>query len=104
MAKVTIIGAGSVEFTRNILADLCSFSELHGSFSISLHDIDAERLAYAERAARQVVDTTGARYEIAAHPGRRSGVDRPASLNNGIPVRRRTPPSTTTRGAQRFWT
>ena len=33
MAKVTIIGAGSVEFTRNILTDLCSYAELHGTLS-----------------------------------------------------------------------
>ncbi len=44
MAKVTIIGAGSVEFTRNILADLCSYQELHGTLEVALHDIDAERL------------------------------------------------------------
>ena len=35
MAKVTIIGAGSVEFTRNILADLCSYEELHGTLEIA---------------------------------------------------------------------
>src|SRR3954454_17833850 len=58
MPKVTVIGAGSVEFTRNILADLCAFDDLHGSLAISLHDIDPERLRYAERAARQVVERT----------------------------------------------
>ena len=41
MTKVTIIGAGSVEFTRNVLADLTSFTELHGDLSIALLDIDA---------------------------------------------------------------
>jgi alpha-galactosidase len=86
MAKVTIIGAGSVEFTRNILADLCSFTELHGSFSISLHDIDAERLAYAERVARQVVEKTGARYEVAAHADRRAAFDGADYLINEIQV------------------
>jgi alpha-galactosidase len=64
MTKVVLIGAGSVEFTRNILADLCSFEELHGSLTIGLHDIDAERLSYAERAARRVIDKTGAGYEV----------------------------------------
>jgi alpha-galactosidase/6-phospho-beta-glucosidase family protein len=28
--RIVIIGAGSVEFTRNVLADLCSYRELHG--------------------------------------------------------------------------
>ena len=55
MAKVVIIGAGSVEFTRNILTDLCSAPELHGTLELALHDIDEERLAYAERTANQVV-------------------------------------------------
>ena len=86
MAKVTIIGAGSVEFTRNILADLCSFTELHGSFSISLHDIDAERLTYAERVARQVVDKTGAGYEVAADADRRAAFDGADYLINEIQV------------------
>ena len=66
MTKVVLIGAGSVEFTRNILADLCSFEELHGSLTIGLHDIDPERLSYAERAARHVIERTGAGYEVIA--------------------------------------
>src|SRR5919112_1656092 len=30
MVKVAFIGAGSVEFTRNVVTDLCAFAELHG--------------------------------------------------------------------------
>jgi alpha-galactosidase len=75
MPKITIIGAGSVEFTQNILADLCSFSELHGSLSIALHDIDDERLTYSERAARSLVDRAGAGYAVEAHTDRRAAVD-----------------------------
>ena len=67
MAKVTIIGAGSVEFTRGILADLCAYEELHGSLEIALHDIDAERLAYALMAADQIVERSDAGYEVSAH-------------------------------------
>ena len=55
MAKVAIIGAGSVEFTRNILADLSSYRELHGQLHVALHDIDPERLGYAQRAAENIV-------------------------------------------------
>ncbi len=86
MAKVTIIGAGSVEFTRNILADLCSFSELHGSLQIALHDIDEERLTYAELAARQLVERTGAGYLVAAHLDRRPAFDGADYLINEIQV------------------
>src|SRR3954468_8709801 len=53
MAKVAIIGAGSVEFTRNILTDLCSAPELHGTLELALHDIDEERLPAAQGAANQ---------------------------------------------------
>jgi alpha-galactosidase len=70
MPKVAIIGAGSVEFTRNVLTDLSSYPELAGSFEFALHDIDAERLAYAERAATQVVERLGAGHRVSVHPDR----------------------------------
>jgi len=54
MVKVAFIGAGSVEFTRNVVTDLCSFGELHGNLELSLHDIDAERLGYADALAKRI--------------------------------------------------
>ena len=48
---VVIIGAGSVEFTRELLGDILSFPEL-GSARVVLHDIDDERLETAEAIAR----------------------------------------------------
>ncbi|MGZ4131411.1 MAG: alpha-galactosidase [Actinomycetota bacterium] len=86
MAKVTIIGAGSVEFTRNILTDLCSYEELKGSLDIALHDIDDERLTYAEQAANQVVDRLGAGHRVAAYPDRRAAFDGADYLINEIQV------------------
>jgi alpha-galactosidase len=86
MAKVTIIGAGSVEFTRNILADLCSYEELHGALTIALHDIDADRLATSEGAARRLIEQTGAGYEVAALPDRRAAFDGADYLINEIQV------------------
>ncbi len=86
MAKVTIIGAGSVEFTRNILADLCSYEELHGGLAIALHDIDADRLRTAEGAARRLIEQTGAGYEVAAFPDRRAAFDGADYLINEIQV------------------
>jgi alpha-galactosidase len=83
---VTIIGAGSVEFTRNILADLTSYRELHGALEISLHDIDDERLTYAERAARSVVDRTGAGYWLTASRDRRRAFEGADYLINEIQV------------------
>ena len=86
MAKLTIIGAGSVEFTRNILADLCSFDDLHGTLQIALHDIDEERLTYARRAAEQIVGRTGAGYEVTAHADRGPAFDGADYLINEIQV------------------
>ncbi|HEV8565302.1 MAG TPA: alpha-glucosidase/alpha-galactosidase [Actinomycetota bacterium] len=86
MPKVTIIGAGSVEFTRNVLADLCSFTEMHGRMEIALHDIDPERLRIAEAVAGQVVERTGAGYAVHAHADRRPAFDGADYLVNEIQV------------------
>jgi alpha-galactosidase len=86
MAKVAIIGAGSVEFTRNILTDLCSAPELHGTLELALHDIDEERLAYAERTAAQVVERLDAGYKVGAYADRRVAFDGADYLINEIQV------------------
>jgi alpha-galactosidase len=86
MAKVTIVGAGSVEFTRGIVADLCAYEELHGTLEVALHDIDAERLEYAERAAAQLVDRSGAGYRVSAHRSRGSAFDGADYMVNEIQV------------------
>ena len=44
MAKITFLGAGSTVFAKNLLGDILSFPELAES-TISLHDIDPERLS-----------------------------------------------------------
>jgi alpha-galactosidase len=86
MAKIAIIGAGSVEFTRNILTDLGSYPELHGTLQLALHDIDEERLAYAERTANQVVERLGAGYTVSAHADRREAFEGADYLINEIQV------------------
>jgi alpha-galactosidase len=86
VAKIAIIGAGSVEFTRGILADLCAYEELHGSLEIALHDIDPERLGYAHRAAEQLVAGAGAGYPITAHRERAAAFDGADYLINEIQV------------------
>src|ERR1700746_660441 len=58
--KVTFIGAGSVEFTRNVVTDLCGYPELAGNLHLALHDISPGRLAFAEELTRQIVAQTGA--------------------------------------------
>ncbi|SMC97066.1 alpha-galactosidase [Lentzea albidocapillata] len=51
MVTIAFVGAGSVEFTRQLLRDVLSFPEL-ADVTISLHDIDAERLEVAAALAR----------------------------------------------------
>jgi alpha-galactosidase len=64
--KVAFIGAGSVEFTRNVVTDLCSYPELDGQLHFALHDISAERLSWADRLARRIAAQTGAKAEFSA--------------------------------------
>jgi alpha-galactosidase len=86
VTKVAIVGAGSVEFTRNILTDLSSYPELRGRLTFALHDIDAERLAYAERAANQVIDRLDAAHSVKAYPDRREAFDGADYVINEIQV------------------
>ena len=74
MTKVVLIGAGSAEFTRKLLADLFSYPALR-SLRLALHDIDAERLETAVRLARHLADATGARPSIHGHLDRRAALD-----------------------------
>jgi alpha-galactosidase len=86
MFRIAIIGAGSVEFTRNLVADLCSVPELNGLVTIALHDINPERLAYAERAAASIVRRTGAGHRVEASAERRPAVDGANYVINEIQV------------------
>jgi len=72
-AKIAFIGAGSVEFTKNLLGDILTFPELADA-RIALHDIDAERLGAAEAIARWTNGAVGASAAITSH------LDRPAAL------------------------
>jgi len=47
--KVTLIGAGSTVFARTLIGDVLSFPELRDGLTISLMDIDANRLRATER-------------------------------------------------------
>ncbi|MDF2629400.1 MAG: glycoside hydrolase family 4 [Symbiobacteriaceae bacterium] len=74
MAKIAFIGAGSTVFAKNLLGDILSFPELAGS-TISLMDIDAERLRTSEIVARKVAEGLGARPTIQATRDRRRALD-----------------------------
>ena len=74
MPKIAFIGAGSTVFAKNLLGDILSFPELSGA-TISLHDIDAERLRTSEVVARRVAATLEARPTIEATADRRRALD-----------------------------
>jgi alpha-galactosidase len=86
MTKVAFIGAGSVEFTRNVVTDLCGFTELHGTLELSLHDINAERLGYAEALVRRINEQTSAGAQVTASVDRVAAVEGADYVINEIQV------------------
>jgi alpha-galactosidase len=73
MPKITFIGAGSTVFARALLQDLFTFPELQDC-TISLMDIDEERLGDTETVARRLADEAG------AHPSFEVTTDRRRAL------------------------
>lgn len=73
MARIVFIGAGSTVFARNLLRDLFTFPELHGS-TIHLMDIDADRLRDSATVARRVADEAGAKATILETTDRREAL------------------------------
>src|SRR6201990_1303318 len=84
--KVTFVGAGSVEFTRNVVTDLCSYPEFAGQLQRALYDISAERLEFAARLARQIVTQTGAAATVTATRDRREALDGATYVINEVQV------------------
>jgi len=65
MPKITLIGAGSVIFSKNIISDCLSYPELADS-TFALFDIDEGRLRTAEQMAHQVAKAWNAHPTITA--------------------------------------
>src|SRR6266498_1665172 len=65
MTKIAFIGAGSTVFAKNLLGDILSFPELAES-TISLMDIDSDRLRTSEIVAHKVAEFFGAKPNIEA--------------------------------------
>ncbi|MEP6642354.1 MAG: alpha-glucosidase/alpha-galactosidase [Gaiellales bacterium] len=85
MPRIVFMGAGSVEFTKNLLGDILSFPELRDC-EIALHDIDPDRLAVAEAMARYAAGVLGAEPHIEAHLDRRRALDGADHVINMIQV------------------
>ncbi len=73
MSKVAFIGAGSLGFTRGLVRDLLTYPLLSDA-TISLMDIDAERLDFAVRAVQSIVERGGYSAKIEATQDRREAL------------------------------
>ncbi|MCY1143118.1 alpha-glucosidase/alpha-galactosidase [Actinoplanes sp. Pm04-4] len=85
MTVIAFLGAGSVVFTRELLADILSFDELR-DVTLALHDIDPERLETAELIARRTADQLGASPTITASLERRAVLGDADFVINSIQV------------------
>ena len=74
MPRIAFVGAGSAVFTRNLVGDVLSLPELRDTTTFALMDIDADRLATAEIAARRLVEAHGARASVEATQDRRAAL------------------------------
>jgi alpha-galactosidase/6-phospho-beta-glucosidase family protein len=84
--KLAFIGAGSVEFTRNVTTDLCSYPEFRSGLHFALYDISAERLAHAERLVRRISAQTGAEATVSVTQDRRTALAGATYVINEVQV------------------
>ncbi|NUR07769.1 MAG: alpha-galactosidase [Nocardioidaceae bacterium] len=74
MTTIAFVGAGSAEFTRQLLRDLLSYDDLP-RLDLVLHDVDPDRLALAEQVARITVRHHGRDAGVRATADRRAALD-----------------------------
>ena len=72
-AKIVFIGAGSLGFTRSLVCDLLTFDRMRNA-ELCLVDINKERLKYAERMVRKIVDSDNSPATITATTDRREAL------------------------------
>ena len=73
MAKISLIGAGSVVFARRLLQDIVCVPELSDA-TVSLMDTDPERLALMSKFANKLVRDTGTNIRVETTPDRREAL------------------------------
>lgn len=71
--KITLVGAGSTVFAKNLVGDILSYPELHNS-TIALYDIDPERLKTSEIVTRKLNESAGANATIEVTLDRRTAL------------------------------
>lgn len=85
MTTVVFVGAGSVEFTRDLLSDFFGYDDL-GALTVRLHDIDPDRLDTAHGIAEQIRERSGANAEIVSTLDRAEAFDGADFVINMIQV------------------
>lgn len=73
VTTICFVGAGSAEFTRQLLRDLLSYPDL-GPLTLVMHDIDQRRLDLAEGLARLTVQKHGRPAAVRAEHDRRAAL------------------------------
>ncbi len=73
MAKITLIGAGSVVFAKNLISDILQFPELSDS-KICLMDIDSDRLKVAKVMTEKVIAKLGVKAKVSATLNRKTAI------------------------------
>jgi len=74
MPKIAFVGAGSLGFTRTLVIDMMSYDDLADS-TISLIDIDEERLSYARRAVERIIEVGKYPARVEATTNRAKGLE-----------------------------
>lgn len=92
--KITLIGAGSTVFAKNLIGDILSYPDLAGAH-FCLYDIDARRLAESEIVARRINQALGTRATIEATTDRARALDGADFAINMIQVGGYKPGTTT---------
>ncbi len=73
MRKFAFIGAGSLDFTRDLVRDMMTFPAFNDC-ELMLMDIDEKRLSYAERGVRRIVEASGRHAAVKATTDRREAL------------------------------
>jgi alpha-galactosidase/6-phospho-beta-glucosidase family protein len=71
--KITLIGAGSVVFAKNLIGDILQFPELSDA-TICLMDIDPQRLKIAELMTRRMIEALGVKAKVVGTLDRRTAI------------------------------
>ncbi len=85
MPKVTLVGAGSAVFARQLMTDILAIDGLDGG-TFALVDIDATRLDLARQIAERLVELTGKRWTVQASTERKEVLKDTDYVINSIEV------------------